>query len=202
MMKQKIALSALLALVLAGLLVRSESAEPAMAFILQAVLADEQAERKRASLMVRREEAETHYLIERVLPDRLRMYWRRGDREGELVLVGERMYTREADGWRVTPRAPGFDPPLSVTSMFKNHLENVREHAPMEENGIAQRVFTGKISWFAGRTRNEGELRLVIERDSALPRRLVFEGLCGEIRCAFEQTMIYDASIQIESPLP
>lgn len=191
-----------LALVLGGAAVEANSDEAALAFILQAFASEEQVTSKRARLTVRRDAVETHYQIERILPDRLRLHWRRDGVEGELVVVGEETFMRDAEGWRASPRVPLFEAPLSISSMLENRLDNVVEHGPVEAEGIVQRLFTGRISWLAGYTRNEGEIRIVIERDSALPRRLDFEGTCGVVRCSFEHVLTYDPAIAIDVPIP
>jgi hypothetical protein len=178
------------------------NAQNELPFILQAVAAEEKVPRKRATLTVRRGASETHYRIERVLPDRLRMHWRRDAREQEFIVVGKTMFSRSDGGaWSVSPTTPGIAMPISVTKLFENGLEDLHEQSTAVEDGVVQRVFTGKISWLAGRTRNDGEIRIIIERDSALPRRLSFKGVCGKIECSFEHLLVYDSSISIEPPI-
>lgn len=177
-------------------------AEPALTFVLQAFAAEEHASKKRGHLIFRTGHTETRYSFERVLPDRLHMYSGDADREQELYIIGDQMYQKTATGWIKTRAAPRLSTPSSVVGLFENRLENIREQNPISVDGAEQRVFEGTISWFAGRNRNQGEIRILIEATSALPHLLTFNGLCGTTECAFEYAITYDPGISIEAPLP
>lgn len=186
----------------AAALATSARADEALDVVLRAVVAEEQAPAKRAELIFRRGDAETRYLIERVLPDRLHMVLRSERLEQEIYVIGDRMYRRVAAGWTETAAPPPPPAPFSVAALFESRLEDVEELAPIFRDGVEQRVFMGTISWFAGRSRNEGELRIAVETASGLPRLLSFEGTCGASACAFEYALVYDPSIAIEAPAP
>jgi hypothetical protein len=201
-MRSRYSCVVVLSIVLGVLSLKPSAAQNELQVVLQAVAAEEKVPRKRASLTVRRGTSETHYRIERVLPDRLRMHWRRDARDQEFIVIGKKMFSREGGGaWSTTPTTPGIDVPISVAKLFENGLEDLREQSTVVQDGVVQRVFTGRISWLAGRTRNYGEFRIAIERDSTLPRRLNFKGLCGTTECSFEHLIVYDPSITIEPPI-
>jgi hypothetical protein len=67
---------------------------------------------------------------------------------------------------------------------------------------VEQRVFAGTISWFSGRRRNAGEIRIFIEAAAVLPRLMIFKGTCGSDECSFEHAIGYDPSLAIEAPIP
>jgi hypothetical protein len=176
--------------------------EPAPSFVLRAFAAEERAPKKRAHLNIRRGHTDIRYDIERVLPDKLHMRLRDGDQERELYVIGDRMYNKGPQGWTVTPAAPQLIPAVSVVGLFENGLENVKERARITTDGVEQRVFEGTISWFSGRSRNAGEIRILIETTSVLPRLMTFKGTCGSSECSFEHAITYDPAIAIEAPVP
>jgi hypothetical protein len=176
--------------------------EPAQYFILQAFRAEEQAPNKRAELKFRRGQTETHYLIERDIPDKLHMELREGDRDQELYVVGDRMYQKSPTGWIVSQAGPALSSPISVVGLLKDRLENIKELAPVVVDGLEERVFEGTISWFSGRHQNAGEIRIFIETGSTLPRLMTFKGSCGSSECSFEHAMTYHPTIEIVPPIP
>ncbi len=177
-------------------------AEQPLRYIVQAFAAEEQAPKKRASLIFSRGHTVTRYVIERVLPDRMHMHLREGVQEQELFVIGDRMFQRGPAGWIVTPASPRLSTPISVTSLFENRLEYVKEMDRVWRDGTEQRVFEGTISWFAGRSRNKGMIRIFIEVASGLPRLMTFKGKCGSSECSFEHAITYDQQISIEAPVP
>ena len=177
-------------------------AEQPLGFILRSFAAEEQAPKKRADLIFRGGSTVTRYVIERVLPDRMHMHMREGSREQELTVIGDRMFKKEPTGWSSTSTPPRLSMPLSVVGLFENRLENVKEMNRVSRDGIEQRVFMGTLSWFSGRRRNEGTIRIFIEVSSGLPRLMTFKGTCGSSECSFEHAITYDPGIRIEAPVP
>lgn len=177
-------------------------ADPSMTFILQAFANEERAPKKYGELTLKRSDTETHYIIARILPDKLYMHLSENDREQEFYVIGDRMYQQNELGWVSIPAAPQLSTPFSIVSLFENRLENITEQDPVLIDGVEQRVFVGTISWFAGRSRNEGEIEIHIETQLILPRLMRFKGICGTNECAFEYAITYDPSISIEAPIP
>jgi hypothetical protein len=175
--------------------------EPASSFILRAFEAEEHTAKKRADLSFRSGENDMRYVIERILPDKLHMQMKDRNHEEELYVIGDRLYVKGPLKWTTTRAVPQLAKPLSVVGLFRSALENVTEQVPVTAHGVEQRVFTGKIAWFSGYNINAGELRIFIERTSALPRLMTFKGTCGSSACSFEHAITYDPALQIEAPV-
>lgn len=177
-------------------------AGPELTFILQALAAEEKVTKKQIDLIFRRGDTKMQYIIRRNLPDRLYMYRRNNNQEQELYIIGDRIYQKNQGEWDHTPAIAQLSIPFSIVSLFEQRLENIREQNPVSQDGVEQRVFVGTISWFAGRSQNEGEIQIFIDTEQILPRSIKFKGLCGASKCAFEQVINYDPAIVIEAPVP
>lgn len=194
---RRAAIFALTALLTAAPIVR---ADPAKDFLLAALAAEQNATHKRIDLTWNRGPDETHYVIERVLPDRVRIVTRGTRGEGEIVVIGSRMYQKTDGSWRTTSAAVPVDLLPSPVDLFRNRLDQVTEGPVTRERGVALRSFQATIAWTSAVSPNSGAIRFTIEAVSKLPRRMSFKGTCGGVACAFDQTFTYGGSISIEPP--
>lgn len=170
-----------------------------------AVKAEELAPRKQAELIYHVGAREIRYRIERVLPDRIRILVESAGQSKEMIGIGTVMYVREQGGWRKVLGAPPPVPPISVADFFRERLKNVVEvESIRDQNGVVrQQVFSGDIRWASGIAsliRNEGTLRIFIERSSGLLQKIKFEGRCGAEQCEFEHAITYDPSVDVVDP--
>lgn len=175
-------------------------ADPAKDFLLAAFAAEQNAAHKRIELDWNRGGDTTHYVIERILPDRVRVVTRGTRGDGEVVVIGSRMYQKTNGSWRTSSAAEPVELlPLPV-DLFRNRLGDVTEGPSTRENGVAMRSFSGPITWTSAVTPNSGTIQFVVETVSKLPRRMSFRGTCGGVACGFDQTFSYGADIAIEPP--
>jgi hypothetical protein len=196
-MRRSIALLVLLVL-LATPFVRADAS---MEFLLAAFAAEQNATHKRIDLDWNRGTDTTHYVIERILPDRVRVVTRGTRGDGEVVVIGSRMYQRTNGSWRTSSAAVPVELlPLPV-DLLRNRLGPVTEGPAMTDNGVALRSFSGSITWTSAVSPNSGTIQFVVEAVSKLPRRMSFRGTCGGVACAFDQTFSYGAGISIDPPV-
>lgn len=180
---------------------QAAKAEPLLPYILQAFAAEALATHERTELIYRRGNRETQYIIERVLPDRLHLQVRGDVSEQELYIVGERMYYMVEGAWQVSSLpAQGYRIP-SIVVLFTEHLGQINEGEPEMLDGVAQRLFSGVIAWYAAPGRNEGTIDIVVDSETNLPQMVSFKGQCGGLVCSFEQTFAYDPAIAFEPPV-
>ena len=93
--------------------------------ILAAVAAEEAAPRKQARLIYRVGNREARYEIDRVLPDRIRLFSQAGSRTSEVIGIGTTLYLRQPGGWKVVPTAPLPTEPMSLGDMFSRQLRDI-----------------------------------------------------------------------------
>jgi hypothetical protein len=186
---------------LSGFAIRPAAADAARDFVLAAFTAEEQAPAKRAVLTYRRGTAVSVYRIERVMPDRLHLQLSDRNGDQEIYIIARRLYAKGPAGWTVSAAAPQLASPVSVIGLFADRLEDLVELAPSMRDGVAHRVFEGKISWYSGRHNNEGKIQFMIDNIAGLPRLMKFDGTCGSDLCSFEQLMTYEPSLTIEAPI-
>jgi hypothetical protein len=176
-------------------------AYPANDFLLAAFAAEQNATHKRIDLDWNRGPDTTHYVIERVLPDRVRVVTRGTRGDGEVIVIGSRMYQRTNGSWRTSSAAVPVELLPLPSDLFRNRLGPVTEGPAMTDNGVALRSFSGSITWTSAVSPNSGTIQFVVEAVSKLPRRMSFRGTCGGVACGFDQTFSYGAGISIDPPV-
>jgi hypothetical protein len=176
-------------------------ADPAKDFLLAAFAAELNATHKRIDLNWNRGTDTTHYVIERILPDRVRVVTRGTRGDGEVVVIGSRMYQRTNGSWRTSSAAVPVELLPVPVDLFRNRLGQVTEGPATRENGVALRSFSGSITWTSAVSPNSGTIQFVVEAVSKLPRRMSFRGTCGGVACAFDQTFSYGGDISIDPPV-
>lgn len=172
--------------------------------ILAAVAAEEAAPRKQARLIYRVGNREARYEIDRVLPDRIRLFSQSGSRTSEVIGIGTRLYLRQPGGWKVVPTAPLPTTPMSLGDMFSRQLRDITWLELSAADASVLKAFKAQISWMAGlkgNVQNEGELTIFVERASGRLNRLSFEGRCGGNPCSFDHQITFNQSLEIPPPL-
>ena len=177
-------------------------ADPLEDYVLEAFAAEESETHKRTELHFTRDDQETTYSIERVLPDRLRLIVRSESGQHEVIVVGDLMFVFQEGIWQVGP-APSRPSALpSVVDFLRGQLDEVKERAPLGQERAEYRRFSTRLEWGSGAGRNVGLLEITIDSGARLPKAVTFEGNCNGMSCGFQQVLFFDAAISIEPPIP
>lgn len=201
-MRARAVASLMASVVLYGAVTIGRAAATELDEILAAVAAEEAAPRKQARLIYRVGNREALYEIDRVLPDRIRLFSQFGDRTSEVIGIGTKLYLRQPGGWKVVPSAPPPMTPMSLGDLFSRRLRDITSLELNGADATLLKAFKAEISWMAGAkgSLHEGRLTIFVNRESGRLDRLFFEGRCGGNPCHFDHQITFNQSLEINPP--
>ena len=171
-----------------------------MKYVVAAFESQAKVMRQAMELHVRRGTSESRHEFERVLPDRLHgVITTPQGRRLEFVTVHDQQFILRPNGWEKLPSMGQREPPFDLSAFLSSHISDLAE-VPPPGTPSPERTFRGLISWATRDGLNTGRIDIAVDRSTALPSTVTFDGLCGGKPCEFRQRFRYDPTITVRVP--
>jgi hypothetical protein len=175
--------------------------EDALATIVRALEKEAAAPRETTDIVFTMGDRSVRHTVRRVAPDRVHLRAVASDTPPqEVVRIGSLAYQRVDGEWQRTSVPVHGAAIPSIGSFLPRRLKNAIEDPPTVVEGLSMRVLHADIGWPAESGPNVGNLTLMIEATTLLPRRTSFVGQCSGKPCTFEQRFEFPDALSIDPP--
>jgi hypothetical protein len=137
-----------------------------------------------------------------ILPDRFDITTERNGKTAEMLIVGDKSYTKVKDQWVDAPFDIGSMTASFAKGLIKDtKISNVKFVKSDKVNGQPANVYTFDSVYAAEGLTVESATTVWIDTTTGLPVKFEIESTAAGVQSHTEQLIQYDPNIKIEAPL-